>query len=126
MTCVRPSVRGLPGRGGRSRNPSKLGIELLQFFLGCVLDVAVEGVAVRVDADGQRTEVAYAELPQTLGHQVFPFDLLDLLDLRRLERRRATDDREIDHPVLAHRLDRLVRDATLAGNRAHAVALAER
>src|SRR5919204_5119365 len=125
MTCVSPSVRGFPGRGGRSRNPSKLGIELLQLLLGCVLNIVVEGIAVRVDADGERTKVAHAEFPQALGHQVFPLDLLDLLDLRRLERRGTADDREIDHPVLAHRLDRLVRETALAGDRAHAVALAE-
>src|SRR5919201_6497889 len=126
MTCVKPTARGLPDRAGTSRNPSKLGIELLQFLLGCVLDVAVERVAVRVDADGERTEVAHAKLPQAFGHQVFPLDLLNLFDLRRLERGRTADDREVDHPVRAHRLDRLVREAALAGDRAHAVALAER
>src|SRR5438876_7235981 len=126
MTCVSPSVRGLPGRGGRSRNPSKLGIELLQLLLGGVLDVAVQGVAVRIDADRERAEVAHAKLPQTLGHQVLPLDLLDLLDLRRLERGRTADDREVDHPVLAHRLDRLVGQSALAADRAHAVVAAER
>src|ERR671934_680402 len=126
MTCVSPSVRGFPGRGGRSRNPSKLGIELLQLLLGCVLNIVVEGIAVRIDAYGERPEVAHAELPQALGHQVFPLDLLDLFDLRRLERRGAADDCEVDHSVLAHRLDRLVGETALAGDRAHAVALAER
>src|SRR5438876_3146558 len=118
MTCVRPSVRGLPGRGGRSRNPSKLGIELLQLLVGCGLDVVVERVAVRVDADGERAEVLDAELPQALRHQLLPRDLLDLLDLRGFERSRAADDREVDHSVLAHRVDRLVWEAALAANRA--------
>ena len=48
-------------------------------------------------------------------------DLLDLLDLRRLERGSAADDREVDHPELVHRLDRLVGEAALAADRAHAV-----
>src|SRR6266550_5319407 len=126
MTCVRPSVRGFPGRGGRSRNPSKLGIELLQLLVRGGLDVVVEGVAVGVDADGERPEILHAELPEALGHQLFPGDLFDLLDLGRLERGRAADDREVDHPVLPHRLDRLVREAALAADRAHAVLRAER
>src|SRR5438128_1495840 len=126
MTCVRPSVRGLPGRGGRSRNPSKLGIELLQLLVGCGLDVVVERVAVRVDPDRERAEVLDAELPEALGHKLLPGDLLDLLDLRRLERGRAADDREVDHPVHTHRLDRLVREAALAADRADAVLGTER
>src|SRR5439155_17088286 len=113
MTWVRPSVRGLPGRGGRSRNPSKLGIDLLQLLVGGGLDVVVERVAVRVDADGERAEVLDPELPEALGHQLLPGDLLDLLDLGRLERGRPADDREIDHSVHAHRLDRLVRETPL-------------
>src|SRR5262249_19142604 len=91
MTCVRPSVRGLPGRAGRSRNPSwkplEPGNDLLQSLLGRSLEVVVERVAVGVDADRQRAEVADPELPQTLGHELLPGDLLDLFDLGRLERR---------------------------------------
>src|SRR5215218_2030632 len=127
MTCVSPSVRGLPGRAGRSRKPfSKAGIELLQLLLRGGLHVVVERVAVGVDPDGERTEVLDAELPEALGHQLLPGDLLDLLDLRRLERRRASDDREVDHPEPLHRLDRLVGEAALAADRAHAVLRAER
>src|SRR5207248_889414 len=126
MTCVRPSVRGLPGRCGRSRKPSlKPGIDVLQSLLSSSLNVVVEGVSVSVDADGERAEVLDAELPEALGHQLFPGDLLDLLDLRRLERGGAADDREVDHPVLAHRLDSVIREAALAADRAHAVAPAE-
>src|SRR2546421_12126978 len=122
MTWVRPSVRGFPGRRGRSRNPSlKPGIELLQLFLGGCLDVVVERVAVRVDPDGERAEVLDAELPEALGHQLLPGDLLDLFDLRRLERRGAADDREVDHPEPLHRLHRLVGEAALAADRADAV-----
>src|SRR5204862_42256 len=52
MTWVRPSERGLPGRCGRSRNPSlKAGIELLQLLLGGGLHVVVERVAGVEDAD---------------------------------------------------------------------------
>src|SRR4051794_5364541 len=127
MTCVKPSVRGLPGRCGRFRNPSLEPCkDVLQFLLRCGLNVVVERVAVRVDADGQWTEVLDAELPEALGHELFPGDLLDLLDLRRLERRRSADDCEVDHAVLAHRLDRLVGKAALAADRAHAVLRSER
>src|SRR5438105_8353418 len=114
MTCVRP-LWGLQS--------SK---ELLQLLLGRGLDVVVERVAVRVDADSERPEVLDAELPQTLGQELLPGDLLDLLDLGRLERGGPADDREVDHPVLSHRLDRLVREAALAADGADAVALAER
>src|SRR6266480_7180788 len=76
MTCVSPSVRGFPGRRGRSRKPSlKPGIEFLQFGLGGGLDVVVERVAVRVDADGERAEILDAELPEALGHELLPGDL---------------------------------------------------
>src|SRR5919108_5048960 len=127
MTWVRPSTRGFPGRCGRSRKPSlKSGIELLQLLLRRRLDVVVERVAVRVDPDRERAEVLDAELPQALRHQLLPGDLLDLLDLRRLERRRAADDREVDHRVLTHRLDRLVREAALPADRPDAVLRPER
>src|SRR5262245_61936587 len=130
ITCVSPSPRGFPGRAGRSRKPSwkplEAGKDLLQSLLGRSLDVVVERVAVRVDADRQRAEVADAELPEALGHELLPSDLLDLLDLGRLERRRPADDREVDHPEPLHRLDRLVRKAALAADRAHAVLRAER
>src|ERR1700758_1871764 len=98
-TCVRPPSRAMP--------MSKTGIELLQLLRRGCLDVVVERVAVRVDADGERPEILDAELPQAFGHELLPRDLLDLLDLRRLERRRAADDGEVDHPELVHRLDRL-------------------
>src|SRR4051794_23432092 len=127
ITCVRPSSRGLPGRCGKSRKPSlKAGIQLLQLLLRGFLDVVVERIAVRVDPYGQRAEVLDAELPEALGHQLLPGHLLDLLDLRGLERRGAADDGEVDHPVPAHRLDRLVREAALAADRADAVARTER
>src|SRR5215204_3849471 len=127
MTWVRPSVRGLPGRWGTPRNPSlKAGIELLQALVRASLDVVVERVAVRVDPDRQRSEVLDAELPEALGHQLLPGDLLDLLDLRRLERGCAADDREVDHPELAHRLDRLVGEAAFPTDGPNAVLRPER
>src|SRR5512132_2094486 len=127
MTWVRPSARGLPGRSGRSRKPSlKAGKDFLQSFLGRGLHVVVERVAVRVDAYGQRAEVLDAELPEALRHQLFPGDLLDLLDLRRLERGSAADDREVDHPVCAHRLDRLVGEAALPTDGPHSINTAQR
>src|SRR5262245_60110557 len=128
MTCVRPRERGFPSRTGTSRNEWSIEscIDVLQLLLGSILHVAVERVAVRVDADGQWAEVLHAELPEALGHELLPGDLLDLLDLGRLERRRPADDREVDHPEPVHRLDRLVREAALAADRANAVLLAER
>src|SRR5919198_2035884 len=95
---------------------SKTSKELLQLVLGTLLDVVEERVAVRVDADGERPEVFHPELPEALGHELFPVDLLDLLDLRRLERGGPADDREVDHAVLAHRLDRPVRETALAAD----------
>src|SRR5450759_4035518 len=127
ITWVRPTSRGLPGRAGTSRNPSlKPGIQLLQLFLGLVLNFLVERPAVRIDAAGERSEVLDAALPEALGHQLLPHDFLDLLDLGRLEGGRAADDREIDHPELVHRGDRLVGESTFAADRAHAVPAAER
>src|SRR5690349_24994366 len=118
ITCVRPTWRGFPGRAGTPRNPSlKPCIELLQLLPGRGLDVVVEGIAVRVDPDRERAEVLDAELPEALGHELLPGDLLDLLDLSRLERRRAADDREVDHPEPVHRLDRVVREPALAADR---------
>src|SRR3989304_4290448 len=104
MTCVSPCTRGFGERAGTSRKPSELGIESLQSSLRFLLHVVVERGSVRVDSDRQRAEVLDAELPQALGHEVFPLDLLDLLDLGRLERRRPADDGEGYHPKAAHRL----------------------
>src|SRR5688500_6372311 len=99
ITCVSPLSRGFGGRCGRSRklgcgSSLKACIELLQLLLGGGLDVVVERVPVRVDPDRERAEVLDPEPPEALGHQLLPGDLLDLLDLGRLERGRAADDRE--------------------------------
>src|SRR5579862_30563 len=128
ITCVSPDVRGLPGRSGSPRKPSWLdaGKDLLQLLLRRGLHLVVERVAVRVDSDRKRPEVPDTELPEALRHQLLPGDLLDLLDLGRLERSRAADDREVDHAEPLHRLDRLVGEAALAADRAHAVLGAER
>src|SRR5262245_180208 len=121
MTWVRP-----PSRGGSPRSRSNSLIELLQLLRRLCLDVVEQRIAVRVDADPQRPEVLDTELPEALGHELLPGHLLDLLDLRRLQRGRPADDREVDHPVAAHRLDRLVREAPLPADRADAVVAAER
>src|SRR6188474_460655 len=92
MTWVRPAVRGLDGRAGRSRNPLKPGIEILQSLLRRFLDVVEERRPVGVDPDGERAEILDAELPETFGHELLPGHFLDLLDLCRLERRGAADD----------------------------------
>src|ERR1044072_8739827 len=124
MTWVTPASRGFPGRAGTPRKPSlKSGIELLQLRGGAFLDVVVERVAVGVDPDGERPEVLDAEAPEALGHQLLPGDFLDLLDLRRLERGRAADDREVDHPEPLHRLGRLLPEAAPAADSAHAALL---
>src|SRR2546430_4994468 len=127
MTCVRQRERGLPSRVGTSRKecPSKACIDVLQLLASALLHVAIEGVAVGVDTDGERAEVLDPELPEALGHELLPGDLLDLLDLRRLERGGAPDDREVDHPEPPHRVDRLVREAAFAADPTDAVALAE-
>src|ERR1700752_4609353 len=127
MTCVRPRSRGFPSRVGTVRNEcsSDACIDLLQLREGTALDVVVERAAVGVDSDRERAEVLHAELPEALGHELLPGDLLDLLDLRGLERRRAADDGEVPHPQALHRLDRLVREAALAADRANAVLRAE-
>src|SRR6266516_418764 len=125
-TWVSPVCRGFGARAGRSRNPSKFGNDLLQVLGRLRLNVVVHRVTVRVDPDPERAEVLDAELPQALGHKLLPVDVFDLLDLRRLEGCGAADEREVDHPVLGHRLDRLVRETALAGDRAHAVIAAER
>src|SRR5918995_6157040 len=78
ITCVSPLWRGFGGRDGRSRKPSKAGIDLLQLRLRGRLDVVVERVAVRVDPDRERAEVLDAKLPEALGHQLLPQHLLDL------------------------------------------------
>src|SRR3954469_6451063 len=95
ITCVRPPSR-------RRSRKSESGKELLQLLGRSGLDVVVERVAVGVDAHRERAEVLDAELPEALGHELLPGDLLDLLDLRRLERGRAADDREVDHPEALH------------------------
>src|SRR3982750_4319690 len=87
MTCVRPRSRGFGSRARRSRKPSEPSKDPLQSLVRFCLDVVVERVAVRVDADGERPEVLDAELPEALRHELLPGDLLDLLDLGRLERR---------------------------------------
>src|SRR5262245_353294 len=126
MTWVSPTWRGLPGRAGTPSHPSlKPGIELLQFLRRASLNIVIQRVAVCVDADDQRPEVLDAELPQAFGHELLPGHFLDLLDLRRLERRGAADDREVDHPQLLHGLDGVVREAALAADRADAVLRAE-
>src|SRR5690348_492109 len=116
ITCVRPLCAGV----------SKPRIELLELLARRILHVAVERVPVCVDPDRQRPEVLDAELPEALGHKLLPGDLLDLLDLRRLECGGAADDREVDHAEALHRLDRLVGKATLAADRADAVLRSER
>src|SRR3954470_2059006 len=123
ITWVRPTWRP---RARAKRSSLEARKELLQLRPGARLHVAVERVAVRVDADGERAEVPNPELPEALGHQLLPRDLLDLLDLRRLERGGAADDREVDHPELVHRRDRLVREAAFATDRPHAVLTAQR
>src|SRR5437763_11715419 len=77
-TCVRPPSRARPR--------SKAGIELLQLGFGTGLNVAVERVAVCVDADRERAEVLDPELPQALGRQLRPLHLFDALDQAGSER----------------------------------------
>src|SRR5215211_4580941 len=116
MTWVRP-----PFASGRSKS----GKDLLQTLRGRFVHVVEHRVSVRVDPDPERPKVLDAEDPEAFGHELLPVDLLDLLDLGRLQGRRAADDREVDHPVLAHRLYRVIREPAFAGDRPHAVVPAE-
>src|SRR5205085_1276193 len=50
-------------------------------------------------------------------------DLLDLLDLHRLQRRGAADDRQVDAPVFFHLVDRVLEETGFADHRADAVLL---
>src|SRR5687768_12501585 len=80
ITCVSPLSRGLDGRAGRSRkfgwgSPLETGKDLLQLLLRALLDVVVERMAVRVDADGERAEILDPEAPQALRHQLLPHHL---------------------------------------------------
>src|SRR4029450_8075498 len=94
ITCVRPRSRGLPSRSGTVRNECspEACIDPLQLGVGAGLNVVVQRAAVGVDSDRERAEVLHAELPEALGHELFPGDLFDLLDLRRLERCGPADD----------------------------------
>ena len=129
MTCVMPVVARLGAAGGHVEEP----VGAVRAWhrdppiASCrLLDVVVERRPVGVDPDRQRPEVPDAEPPEALGHEVLPLDLLDLLDLRRLERGGAADDREVHHPEPAHRLDRLVWQTALAADRPDAVVPSER
>src|SRR3954467_13475100 len=88
---------------------SKSLIELLELRLRALLHVVEERIAVRGGADGQRAEVFDPELPEALGHQLSRARLFDLLDLRRLVRSGAADDREVDHSACLPRLVSLLR-----------------
>src|SRR6266542_2336333 len=123
IRCVSPAARG--GRP-RSKGVSDALKDPLQSLVSLGLDVVVDRVAVRVDADRERAEVLDPEAPEALRHQLLPGHLLDLLDLRGLEGRRSSDDREVDHPESLHRLDCLVRQPTLAADRAHPVLRTQR
>src|SRR5262249_34784822 len=119
ITCVSPRSRGLPSRDGTFRKvcSSESCIDLLQLLQGTALDVAIPPATMGVDPDRERAEILHAELPEALGHELLPGDLLDRLDLGRLERGCPADDREVDHPEALHGFDRLVREASLAADR---------
>src|SRR5258706_13996803 len=59
------------------------------------VDSGIDAPAVAVHGDAQGTEVAHAKTPQTLRMQIVEIDVLDRLDPGGLQRRSATDDREI-------------------------------
>jgi len=61
---------------------------------------------VTVHRDQQRAEVADGELPQRLGIEIVEVDVLDARDPRRLERRGAADNREVDAAQLGECFER--------------------
>src|SRR5438067_4213066 len=69
------------------------GVDVSQASLGLGLDVAVDVAAEAVHADGERAQSIDAQLPEALRHQLLEVDLFDRVDLERLDRGRAADDR---------------------------------
>src|SRR5438067_635547 len=87
---------------------------------------AIEAAALAIHGDDERTETAHAELPQRLGIEVIEIDLLDRLDPRRLERRRAADDGEVGAAKVFECLLRAITQAAFANHQSHAVLLHQR
>src|SRR5512141_2906829 len=79
-----------------------------------IVDLRIQVAAVAVHRDEQRAEALDAEFPQRLGIEIVEIDVFDLLDPRRLERRGAADDREIDAAVLRERGERAFAHPALA------------
>ena len=63
---------------------------------GGMIDRVVQTSTVAVHRDQQRSEIVNAELPEAFRIEVIEVDVLDRVDPRRLQRRRAADDCEID------------------------------
>jgi len=80
---------------------------------------------VAVHGDDQGSEVTHAELPQAFGHQFLELDLLDGLDLGRLEGRGPARDGEVHAAELLQDRQRVGEQAALADDRAYPVLLHE-
>ena len=76
---------------------------------------------MRVHGHYQGAEPPDAELPQALRHEVLELDLLDLLDLGGLQRRRAAGDRKVDPAELLQHRQGVRQQPALADDRADAV-----
>ncbi len=68
-----------------------------------MLNLRVEVASMRIDSNRERPEVFDAKFPNTLGHQVFPINVLNRIDLSRFESRSPSDDRKITAAELLHR-----------------------
>src|SRR5688500_4028603 len=95
-------------------------------LLRSILDPGIEAVAVAIHCNEQGAEAVDAELPQRLRIEVVEVDVLDRFDPRRLQRGRAADDREVGAAQLPEGLQRLLAQAALSDNEAHAVLAHER
>ncbi len=81
----------------------------------------VAAAPVRIHRHQQRPEALDAEFPQAFGIEIVEIDILDLLDPRRLQRRRPADDGEIGAADLLKGLLRFGTKPALADDEPHAV-----
>src|SRR5579859_3050926 len=114
LECPKPSATG---------GTKLIKVELLDLFGGALLNFPVKAVTVGVNRHHERAEIFDPEFPQALGHQVLPPDLFNLFNLRRLQRRGATDDRQVHSTKFLHCLNTRLQQSGLAHNHPNLVTL---